>query len=86
MDACGKPTLEQAPGGICDPVEKGTHAGTGLLAGIMTPEGTHTRAICEELQPMGRAPFEGDDGELPPLEGEECESPPLEEGGGIEEM
>lgn len=86
MDACGKPTMEQAPGGICDPVGRGAHTQTGLLAGLVTLEGTHPRAICEELQPMGRAHFGGDTGELPPLEGEECESPPPKEGGAVDAM
>lgn len=35
MDACGKPTVEQAPSRICDPVERGAHTGTGVLAGLV---------------------------------------------------
>ena len=51
---CGKPVLEQAPGGTCDPMERGAQAGAGLLAGPMTPRGTHAGAVGEELQPVGR--------------------------------
>ena len=32
----GKPTLEQAPGRTCGPMERGAHAGAGLLAGLVT--------------------------------------------------
>ncbi|CAM9375256.1 unnamed protein product, partial [Bubo scandiacus] len=39
-----KPTLEQAPGRICDPMEREAHAGAGLLAGLVTPWGTHAGA------------------------------------------
>ncbi|GAB0187139.1 zinc finger and BTB domain-containing protein 5 [Grus japonensis] len=38
--ACGKPTLEQAPGWTCGPVERGAHARAGLLAGLVTSWGT----------------------------------------------
>jgi len=64
------PVLEQAPGRTCGPVERGAHAGAGLLAGLVTlwgptleqpvPEGlhpvggTHAGAVCEELQPVGK--------------------------------
>ena len=43
--ACGKPTLEQAPGRTCEPVERGAHARAGLLAGLVTPWGTHAGAV-----------------------------------------
>jgi len=33
--------LEQAPARTCGPVERGAHAGAGLLAGLVTPWGTH---------------------------------------------
>jgi len=38
--------LEQAPGRTCGPVERGTHTGAGLLAGLVTPWGTHAGAAC----------------------------------------
>ena len=38
--AHGKPTLEQAPGRTCGPVERGAHTRAGLLAGLVTPWGT----------------------------------------------
>jgi len=66
----GKPTLEQAPARTCRPMERGAHAGVGLLAGLVTPwgptleqpvpeglhpmGGTHAGAVHEELQPVGR--------------------------------
>ncbi|PKU40823.1 hypothetical protein llap_8879 [Limosa lapponica baueri] len=34
---CVKLMLEQAPGRTCGPVERGTHAGADLLAGLVTP-------------------------------------------------
>ncbi|GAB0183028.1 AN1-type zinc finger protein 5-like [Grus japonensis] len=40
-----KPTLEQAPGRTCGPVERGAHAGADLLAGLVTPWGTHAGAV-----------------------------------------
>ncbi|GAB0177095.1 epimerase family protein SDR39U1 [Grus japonensis] len=55
------PTAEQveAPEGGCDPmgspcwsrllagpVERGAHARAGLLAGLVTPRGTHAGAVC----------------------------------------
>jgi len=42
----GEPTLEQAPGNTCGPVERGAHAGAGLLAGLVTPWGTHAGTAC----------------------------------------
>ncbi|GAB0184744.1 hypothetical protein GRJ2_000939700 [Grus japonensis] len=36
----GKPTLEQAPDRTCGLVERGAHAGAGLLAGLVTSWGT----------------------------------------------
>jgi len=41
---CGKSTLEQAPGRTCEPMERGAHAGAGLLSGIVTLWGTHAGA------------------------------------------
>ncbi|OPJ76687.1 hypothetical protein AV530_015336 [Patagioenas fasciata monilis] len=46
-DPMRKPTLEQAPGRTCDPVEKGAYAGASFLAGLVTPWGT----------PHGNSPF-----------------------------
>ena len=42
----GKPALEQAAGKTCGPMERGAHAGAGLLAGLVTPWGTHAGAVC----------------------------------------
>ena len=36
------------------PLERGAHAGAGLLAGLVTLWGTHAGAVHEELQPVGR--------------------------------
>jgi len=84
-DPVGSPTLEQVPGRTCRPVERGAHAGAGLLAGLVTPWGrtleqpvpeglhpvgrTHARAACEELQPVGRTDVGEVCGELPPVRG-----------------
>ncbi|GAB0187950.1 epimerase family protein SDR39U1 [Grus japonensis] len=38
--------LEQAPGRTCGPVERGAHARAGLLAGLVTPWGTHAGTVC----------------------------------------
>lgn len=62
--------LEHTPVRICGPVEKGTHTGAGLLAGLVSwgggvleqavpeglppMEGTCTEEICEELWPVER--------------------------------
>jgi len=77
--------MEQAPARTCRPVERGAHAGAGLLAGLVTPwgptlkqpvpeglhpvEGTHTGAVREELQPVGRTHFGEVCGELSPVRG-----------------
>jgi len=45
-DPMGSPALEQAPGRTCRPVERGAHAGAGLLAGLLTLWGTHAGAAC----------------------------------------
>ena len=37
--SCGKPVLEQAPGRPCGPVERGAHAGAGLLGSTCDPVG-----------------------------------------------
>lgn len=44
--------LEQAPGRTRGLMERGAHPGEGFLAGLVTLEGTHTEAVCEELHPM----------------------------------
>ena len=77
--------LEQVPARTCGPVERGAHAGAGLLAGLVTPwvptmeqpvpEGLqpvgriHAGAVCEELQPVGRTHIEKVCGELSPVRG-----------------
>ena len=40
------PMLEQAPGRTCGPMGRGAHAGAGLLAGLVTPWGTHAGTVC----------------------------------------
>ena len=45
-DPVGGPVLEQAPARTCGPMERGAHAGAGLLAGLVTPWGTHAGAAC----------------------------------------
>ena len=40
-DPVGSPTLGQAPARTCGHVERRAHAGAGLLAGLVTPWGTH---------------------------------------------
>lgn len=51
--AAGCPTEAVTPweehngsGSWQDPMERGAHAGAGLLAGLVTPWGTHTAAAC----------------------------------------
>jgi len=77
-DPVGGPALVQAPARTCGPVERGPHAGAGLLAGLVTlkqpvPEGlhpvgrTHAWAVCEELQPVGRTHVGEVCGELTPM-------------------
>ncbi|GAB0179878.1 hypothetical protein GRJ2_000453100 [Grus japonensis] len=61
--------LEQAPGRTCGPVKRGAHAGAGFLAGLVTPWGTHARAVHEELQPMGRTHVGEVHGGLTPVVG-----------------
>ena len=79
------PALEQASVRTCRPMERGTHAISDLLAGLMTPwepmveqplpaglhpvEGAHAGAVCEELQPVGRTHVEDVCGELSPVRG-----------------
>jgi len=49
--------LEQAPGRTCSPMERGVHAGAGLLAGLVTLWGpTLELSVPEGLHPMGRDP------------------------------
>jgi len=87
-DPGGSPVLEQAPARTCGPVERETHAGAGLLAGLVTPwgptleqpvseglhliDGTHAGAVCEELQYMGRTHVGEISGELSPVRGTSC--------------
>jgi len=77
--------MEQAPARTCGPVERGAHAGAGLLAGLVTPWGpmleqpvseelhsmgrTHGGAVREELHPMGRTHFGEVCAELSPVRG-----------------
>lgn len=49
-----KPALEQPPGRTYGFVERGTYSGESLLAELVTPWGTHTGAVHEDLQLMGR--------------------------------
>jgi len=67
----GNPALEQVAARTCRPMERGAHAGAGLLAELVTlwgpmleqpvPEGlhpvgrTHAGAVREELKPVGRS-------------------------------
>jgi len=66
-------------------MERGAHAGAGLLAELVTPWGptleqpvpeglhpmgrTHAGAVCEELQPVGRTHVGEVCGELSPVRG-----------------
>jgi len=45
-DPMGSSVLEQAPARTCGPVDGGTHARAGLLAGLVTLWRTHTGAAC----------------------------------------
>jgi len=45
-DPVGSPVLDQAPDRTYGPMERGAHTGAGLLAGLVTPWGTHTGAAC----------------------------------------
>jgi len=42
--------LQQAPDRTCGPMERGTHTGAGLLAGLVNLQGPHTKG----LQAVGR--------------------------------
>jgi len=56
----GKPMLEQVPARTCRPVERGAHAKAGLLAGLVTPRGTHAGATCSwRTAPHGKGPTLG---------------------------
>lgn len=61
--------LEQTSGRTGEPVERRTHAGVGLLTGLVTPWGTHVGEVSEELQPVGRIDVEEVNGELSPVGG-----------------
>jgi len=41
----GEPMLNQAPGRTCGPVQRGAHAGAGLLAGLVNPWGIQAGAV-----------------------------------------
>jgi len=41
--------VEQAPGKICGPLERGPHTRAGFLAGLVTLWGTHAGAVCEDM-------------------------------------
>jgi len=45
-DPMGISALEQAPARTCRPVERGAHAGAGLLTGLVMPWRIHTGAAC----------------------------------------
>jgi len=80
--------VEQAPGRTCGPVERGAHAGAGLLAGLIcrrgptleqsVPEGlhpmarNHAGAVCEELQSMGSTHVGAVCGGLSSMDGTPC--------------
>ncbi|KAJ7401339.1 hypothetical protein BTVI_97035 [Pitangus sulphuratus] len=71
-------------------MERGIHTGVDLLAGFVTVQGTHTGAVHEELQPMGRIDVGDVCGGLAPVEGTPCwsgeehEESSLAEGGDAE--
>ncbi|KAJ7415763.1 hypothetical protein WISP_76221 [Willisornis vidua] len=59
--------LKQGPGRTCGAMGRGAHAGAGLLAGLVTPlgthlslkdlhpvEGTHIGSVYDELNPVGK--------------------------------
>ncbi|RMC12860.1 hypothetical protein DUI87_10385 [Hirundo rustica rustica] len=48
----GKPMLEQTPDRTCGFMERGHHAGAGLLSELVTPQGTQAGAIPEGLKPV----------------------------------
>jgi len=68
----GELVLEQAPARTCGPMERGAHIGTDLLAGLVTPWGTHAGAVSEELQPMGRTHIGEFHGRLSPVDATPC--------------
>ncbi|KAJ7405155.1 protein pxr1-like [Willisornis vidua] len=41
-----KPTLEQAAGRTCGPIEREDHVRAGFLAGLAIPWGTHMASLC----------------------------------------
>jgi len=47
----------------------GARTGAGLLAGLVTPRGTNTGAVCEGLHPVGRTHIGEIHGELSPVRG-----------------
>ena len=64
-----KPVVEQVPGWTCGPTKKEAHTRAGLLAGLVTPWGTHAGAVCEGLQPVGRIHIGAVHGGLSPVGG-----------------
>jgi len=53
-------------------MKRGAYAGAGLLAGLVTPWGTHAGAVCEELQLAGRIHIGKVHGGLSPVGGTPC--------------
>lgn len=53
-------------------MEGGTHARAGLLAGLVTPEGIHSGAVYEELQPVSSTGIEEVHGGLFLVRGTPC--------------
>ena len=45
-EAGWEPVLEQASARACGPRDREAHDGAGLLAGLVTPWGTHAGAVC----------------------------------------
>jgi len=92
LQTCGErsPRWSRFAGRACDLV--GTHTWSSLSLKDCTPwEGTHTGAVCEELQPMGRTHIGEVCGELSPVrgtftleQGQSVRSPPPEGQGAAE--
>ena len=55
-DPVGSPALKQAPARTCGPVERGAHAGAGLLAGLVTPWGPTLEQPVLGSAPGGKDP------------------------------
>jgi len=87
--------LEQALNRTCGPMERGAHAGAGLLAGLVTPWAGPTleQPVPEGLNPVGRTHIGEVCGGLSPVrgnfmlkQGKSVRSPPPEEEGAAETM